>query len=93
MKVLVTFKISKGFEAWLKMVDDIQPIMDELGIKMHWAGTNLGETRVYDLVEVNNPEDAKVFAQREDVAKAESEAGVEVESTETLSVIIKDKFW
>lgn len=25
-KVLVTFKISKGFEAWLKMVDDIQPI-------------------------------------------------------------------
>ena len=40
MKVLVTFKISKGFEAWLKMVDDIQPIMDELGIKMHWAGTN-----------------------------------------------------
>ena len=29
MKVLVTFKISKGFEAWFKMVDDIQPIMDE----------------------------------------------------------------
>ena len=29
MKVLVTFKITKGFEAWLKMVDDIQPIMDE----------------------------------------------------------------
>jgi hypothetical protein len=29
MKVLVTFKISKGFEDWLKMVDDIQPIMDE----------------------------------------------------------------
>ena len=29
MKVLVTFKISKVFEAWLKMVDDIQPVMDE----------------------------------------------------------------
>ena len=93
MKVLVTFKISKGFEAWLKMVDDIQPVMDELGIKMHQAGTNPEETTVYDLVEVSNPEDAKVFAQREDVEKARSEAGVEVESTETLSVISKDKFW
>jgi hypothetical protein len=70
MKVLVTFKITKGFEAWLKMVDDIQPIMDELGIKMLWAGTNPEETMVYDLVEISNPEDAKVFAQREDVAKA-----------------------
>ena len=36
---------------------------------------------------------SKGFAQREDVAKARSEAGVEVESTETLSVISKDKFW
>jgi len=67
--------------------------MDELGIKMHWAGTNPEETMVYDLVEVSNLEDAKVFAQREDVAKARFEAGVEVESTETLSVISKDKFW
>jgi len=49
MKVLVTFKITKGFEAWLKMVDDIQPIMDELGIKMLWAGTNPEETMVSDL--------------------------------------------
>ena len=67
--------------------------MDELGIKMNWAGTNPEETMVYDLVEVSNPEDAKVFAQREDVAKARFEAGVEVESTETLSVISKNKFW
>ena len=47
----------------------------------------------YDLVEVSNPEDAKVFSQREDVVKVRSEAGIEVESTETLSVISKDKFW
>ena len=67
--------------------------MDELGIKIHWDGTNPEETMVYDLVEVSNPEDAKVFSQREDVVKARSEAGVEVESTETLSVISKDKFW
>jgi len=49
MKVLVTFKITKGFEAWLKMADDIQPTMDELGIKTLWAGTNPEETMVYDL--------------------------------------------
>ena len=30
--------------------------MDELGIKMNWAGTNPEETMVYDLVEVSNPE-------------------------------------
>ena len=67
--------------------------MDELGIKMHWAGTNPEETMVYDIVEVSNPQAAKVFAQRDAVAKARFEAGVEVESTETLSVISKNKFW
>jgi hypothetical protein len=93
MKVLITFKIQKGFNAWLKMADEIKPIMEEMGIKMHWSGTNPEETIVYDLLEIKNPEDAQGFAQRKDIAKARSEAGVKIESIKTLSTIYREKNW
>ena len=93
MKLLVTFKIYKGFNSWLKMVDDTHSIMEEMGIIMHWAGTNPEETRIYNIVEVINPEIARGFASRKDVIKAQFEAGVEIESTETLTPISREKKW
>ncbi len=29
MKFLPTFKISKGFDRWLQLIDDLQPYMDK----------------------------------------------------------------
>ena len=40
MKFLSTFKITKGFDTWLEMYKDIEPDLNELGIKILWAGTN-----------------------------------------------------
>ena len=58
MKFLSTFKISKGFDRWLQLVDDLQPYMDEYGYKMLFASTNDDETIVYDLGETDDPEKA-----------------------------------
>ena len=49
MKFLSTFKITKGFDAWLDMYKDIEPSLNELGIKILWAGTNADETKVFDV--------------------------------------------
>ena len=46
MKFLSTFKITQGFDAWLKMYKNIEPDLNELGIKVLWAGTNSDETLV-----------------------------------------------
>ena len=40
MKFLTTFKISKGFDRWLQLIDDLQPYMDKYGYKMLFASTN-----------------------------------------------------
>ena len=34
MKFLSTFKITKGFDTWLKMYKEIEPDLNELGIKI-----------------------------------------------------------
>ena len=46
MKFLSTFKITKGFDSWLKMYKEIEPDLEQLGIKILWAGTNSEETKV-----------------------------------------------
>ena len=93
MKVLSKFKITKGFSAWLEMYKDIEPDLNELGIKILWAGTNSDETIVYDVTEVKDPEEAmKVLTTREDITKKRSEAGVILESTEIIDSISSD-YW
>ena len=58
MKFLSTFKISKGFDRWLQLVDDLQPYMDEYGYKMLFASTNDDETVIFDLNENDDKEKA-----------------------------------
>ena len=54
MKFLSTFKITKGFDTWLKMYKEIEPDLNKLGIKILWAGTNSDETKVFDIT-LNQP--------------------------------------
>ena len=93
MKFLSTFKISKGFDRWLQLVDDLQPYMDEYGYKMLFASTNDDETVVYGLGETDDPEKAMKMLSLPEVINMRKEAGVDLESQETLSTISKHKVW
>ena len=93
MKFLSTFKISKGFDRWLQLVDDLQPYMDEYGYKMLFASTNDDETVVYDLGETDDAEKAMKMLSLPEVINMRKEAGVDLESQETLSTISKHKVW
>ena len=93
MKFLSTFKISKGFDRWLQLVDDLQPYMDEYGYKMLFASTNDDETIVYDLGETDDPKKAMKMLNLPEVINMRKEAGVDLESQETLSIISKHKVW
>ena len=87
MKMLVTVNISKGFATWVQMTKDMTPEMEKVGVKMVWAGTNPDESKVFVLVDMQDPEQMKTFGEREDVAKARAEAGADVASTTVISPI------
>jgi len=90
MKMLVTVNISKGFAPWVQMTKDLTPEMEKAGVKIVWAGTNPEESKVFIVVEMQNPEQMKTFGEREDVAKARAEAGADVASTSVISPIGED---
>jgi len=87
MKMLVTVDISKGFATWVQMSKDMAPEMEKVGVKAIWAGTNPDESKVFVLVDMQDPEQMKAFGEREDIAKARAEAGADVASTTVISPI------
>ena len=87
MKMLVTVNISKGFATWVQMSKDMAPEMEKVGVKMVWAGTNPDESKVFVVMELQDPEQMKSFGEREDIAKARAEAGADVASTTVISPI------
>ena len=87
MKFLSTFKITKGFDTWLKMYKEIEPDLNELGIKILWAGTNTDESKVYDVTEVKDPSKFEILTKRDDITKKRADAGVELESQDVIETV------
>ena len=67
--------------------DSLAPEMEKVGIKLIWAGTNPDESKVFALIEMQDPEQMKTFGEREDIAKARAEAGADIASTTVISPI------
>ena len=85
--MLVTVKISKGFETWTKMAQKMEKEMGSEGAKIVWAATNPDETSVYVMMDVPNPGFMQTFGLREDVKKAREEAGADVSTTTVITPI------
>jgi len=83
MKMLVSVNISKGFNVWLEMAKSLNP-------EMVWSGTNPDESKVFMIVDMQDPSQMKTFGEREDVAKARADAGADVASTTIISPIGED---
>ena len=87
--VLITVKISKGWDTWLEMAKSLEPQMNEVGAKMIWAGCNADETAIYVLAEMQNPEQIKTFGERDDIVTLREAAGADVSSTTPIAQIGK----
>ena len=46
------------------MYKEIQPDLEELGIKILWAGANADKTKVFDITEVKDPSKFGVLVKR-----------------------------
>ena len=85
--MLVTINISKGWETWSKMANDLEPQMNEVGSKILWAGCDADETAVYVLGEAQDPSFMKTFGERPDIVAIREAAGADVSSTTTIAQI------
>ena len=92
MKFISTFKITKGFDRWLHLVDvELKPLMDKYKLKVHFACTNDDETKIYDMSEAEDPNLINGFLEDKEVQRLRTEAGVNLVSHETLSSVSKYK--
>ncbi|HBP58832.1 MAG TPA: hypothetical protein DD668_04560 [Alphaproteobacteria bacterium] len=85
--MLVTIKISKGWQIWSEMAKGLEPQMNEAGSRIIWAGCNADETAVYVLVEMKDPSYIKTFGEREDIVAIREAAGADVSSTTPIAQI------
>ena len=67
--------------------------MEEAGMSMIWAGTNADETKIFALMEVEDPQAAMAFGKREDIAKIRTEGGLDVESSKLIFIISETHNW
>ena len=67
--------------------------MEKYEYKMMLACTNVEETRVWDMGEANNADLVTDFLNDQEVINMRKEAGVDLESSEVLSMISKHKIW
>ena len=86
-RLLVTVKISKGFETWREMAKSLEDEAGAEGAKIIWAAANPDETSVYVMMDVPNPEFMQTFGLRDDVKKAREDAGADVSSTTIVTQI------
>ena len=68
-------------------------MMEEAGMSMIWAGTNADETKIFALMEVEDPQAAMAFGKREDTAKIRTEGGLDVESSKLIFIISETHNW
>ena len=68
-------------------------MMEEAGMSMIWAGTNADETKIFALMEVEDPQAAMAFGKREDIAKIRTEGGLDVESSKLIFIISETHNW
>ena len=71
----------------------IETVYGKIWINNEFACTNDEETRVWDMGEANNADLVTEFLNDEEVINMRTEAGVDLESSEVLSMISKHKIW
>ena len=88
MKMYGTVEITKGWDTWYKLSEEMKPEMKAVGMKFLFKGCEMDEKKVHVIMEIESMEKAKEFSSNPEVNARRIEAGVVVEST--VMVPLKD---
>ena len=81
MKMFATVEITKGWETWNKMAEEMNSEMESEGMEFIFKGCDMEEKKLHLIIEVESMEKAKEFSTRPHIVSRRVEAGAVVEST------------
>ena len=82
MKSYVSVNITKGWDTWNEMAEDLNSEMVSVGgMKFIYKGCDMEEKKVYMILEVESMEKGGEWLTRPDILQKRIEAGADVEST------------
>ncbi len=77
-------EITKGWDIWNKMAEEMNPEMESAGMKFIFKGCDMDEKKVYMILEFESMEKSQEWLTRPDILQKRIEAGADVESTEII---------
>ena len=85
MKSYVSVNITKGWDTWNEMAEDLNSEMVSVGgMKFIYKGCDMEEKKVYMILEAESMEKGGEWLTRPDILQKRIEAGTDVESTEII---------
>ena len=82
MKIYINVDITKGWDTWNKMAEELNSDMVSLGgMEFIFKGCETDEKKIHLIMEVESMEKSKEQLTRPDILKKRIEAGAVVEST------------
>ena len=89
MKIYLTVDITKGWDTWNEMAEELNSDMVSVGgMQFIYKGCEMDEKKIHLIIEVESMEKAKEFSIRPDIVARRVEAGAVVEST--VMIPLKD---
>ena len=74
-------EITKGWDTWNKMAEEMNPEMESEGMKFIFKGCEMDEKKIHLIIEVESMEKSQEWLTRPDILQKRIEAGAVVEST------------
>ncbi len=88
MKAYVSVNITKGWDTWNEMAEDLNSDMVSVaGMQFIYKGCEMDEKKIHLIMEVESMEKAQEFSIRPDIFARRVEAGAVVESTVMMPLI------
>ena len=92
MKFLSTFKITKGFDTWQKMVKSQEDRLKEMGVKFLFAGTEKDDpSQLHAIMMFPSMVELQGFGANEELTEIRRQAGAVIESG-VMTPISEDYF-
>ena len=88
MKIIMNVEIRQGYEKWKELFNSAGDAREKYGVKvLAYGHPKDNENKVYQVLEVESMESMKEAMQDPEIAKARTDAGVNLDSQEIVFLV------
>ena len=88
MKIIMNVEIRQGYEKWKELFNSAGDAREKYGVKvLAYGHPKDNENKVYQVLEVESMEKVQEAMQDPEIAKARTEAGVNLDSQEVVFLV------